>query len=63
MMKNICNMCNNIYSQTKFNLNDQLPLNKTIETPTMLQLKEPFIMKITNIIHTLCYSYTRYIIL
>ena len=28
----------------KFNLNDKLPLNKTIETPSIF-------MKITNIVH------------
>ena len=39
------------YMKIKFNSDDELPLNKTIEMPSMKQL-EVFFMKITNIIHT-----------
>ena len=37
--------------KTKFNLDDELPLYKTIEIPTMVIVVSAIFMKITNIIH------------
>ena len=35
----------------KFNLDDELPLNKTIESHSMIVVVRAVFMKITNIIH------------
>ena len=39
------------YMKIKFNSDDELPLNKTIEIPGMTIVVRAFFMKITNIIH------------
>ena len=39
------------YMKIKFNSDDELPLNKTIEIPSMIMVLELFFMKIANIIH------------
>ena len=39
------------YIKIKFNLDDELPLNKTIEIPSMAIVVRAAFMKITNIIH------------
>ena len=43
---------NGKYMKTKFNSDDELPLNKTIEIHSMIiELLELLFIKITNIIH------------
>ena len=39
------------YTQIKFNSDDELPLNKTIQISSMTLLLELFFLKVTNIIH------------
>ena len=39
------------YMKIKFNSDDELTLNKTIEIPSMIIVLELFLMKIANIIH------------
>ena len=39
------------YMKIKFNSDDELPLNKTIEIPGMTIVVRAFFMKIKNIIH------------
>ena len=39
------------HMKIKFNSDDELPLNKTIEIPGMTIVVRAFFMKITNIIH------------
>ena len=39
------------YMKIKFNSDEELPLNKTIEIPGMTIVVRAFFMKITNIIH------------
>ena len=39
------------YMKIKFNSDDELPVNKTIEIPSMTMFLELFFLKITNIIH------------
>ena len=40
------------HMKIKFDSDDKLPLNKTIEIPSMIKLVELFSIKITNIIHS-----------
>ena len=42
---------NEKYMKIKFNSDDELPLNKTKEIPSMIMVLELFFMKIANIIH------------
>ena len=42
---------NEKYMKTKFNLDDELPLYKTIEIPAMVIVVSAIFVKITNIIH------------
>ena len=51
----------------KFNLDDQLPLNKAIEIPTITIVARAMFLKITNIIHKLsqmnvCIKYKKQIL-
>ena len=41
-----------IYMKIKFTSDEELPLNKTIEIPTITIVVRAIFMKITNIIHT-----------
>ena len=39
------------YMKIKFNSDDELPLNKTIEIPTVMIVVRAILLKMTNIIH------------
>ena len=43
--------CDNKYMKIKFNLHDELPLNKTIEIPSIIIVIIAIFLKITNVIH------------
>ena len=43
------------YVKIKFNLDNEIPLNKMIEIPSMITVLRDVLMKITNVIHK-CFS-------
>ena len=45
--------CDEKYMKIKFNSDDQLPLNKSVEIPTITIVVKAIYLKVTNIIHKL----------